>query len=76
MLRNHSETVCPIAGSSRGTHHSNVPRQSKQRQQSDSPIIEVHLPPRHAVAGGDGVRVMIVVPAFAAGQKRHPPVIG
>src|SRR5215510_10227436 len=36
---------------------------------------DVELVPGEAVAGGDGMRVMVVVPAFAEGQERHPPAV-
>jgi hypothetical protein len=38
-------------------------------------VVEIVLIPGEAVARGDGVSVLVVVPAFAAGQKCGPPQV-
>src|SRR5271168_2152221 len=38
--------------------------------------VEINFVPGEAVARGDGMRVVIVVPAFAPGYQRDPPAIG
>src|ERR1700723_3874321 len=45
-------------------------------QRPDDVPVEINLVPGEAVARGDGMRMMIVVPAFAPGYQRHPPAIG
>ena len=44
-------------------------------EQPNSPIVRIDLVPSKAVAGGDGVGVVVVVPAFAAGEQRNPPIV-
>jgi hypothetical protein len=41
----------------------------------DAVVVDVELVPGEAVAGADGMGVVVVVPAFAAGEKSDPPVI-
>ena len=45
-------------------------------QRADADPVDVELVPGQAVAGAGRVRVVVVVPAFAEGQQRHPPVVG
>ena len=42
-------------------------------QQPDAVVVDVDLVPGEAVAGADGVGVVVVVPAFAAGEQGDPP---
>ena len=55
--------------------HLNLLRQANLRQQPDAPEVGIDLVPGQAVARGHRMRVVVVVPAFAAGQQRHPPVV-
>src|SRR6202012_337087 len=41
----------------------------------DAVVVDVELIPGEAVASADGVGVVVVVPAFAAGQESDPPVV-
>ena len=41
----------------------------------DAVVIQVKLVPDKAVAGRNGVRMVIVVPAFAASKESDPPVV-
>ena len=50
-------------------------RQTELLEQPDPVVIGIKLVPLQAVAGGDGVSVMVVVPALAAGQQRDPPAV-
>src|SRR5580698_3647514 len=45
-------------------------------QRPDHVPVEINLVPGQAVPRGDGMRMMIVVPAFAPRYQRHPPAIG
>ena len=42
-------------------------------EEPDAVVVEVELVPGEAVAGADGVGVVVVVPAFAAGEQGDPP---
>ncbi len=42
-------------------------------EQPDAVVVDVELVPGEAVACADGVGVVVVVPAFAAGEERDPP---
>ena len=42
-------------------------------EEPDAVVVDVELVPDEAVARGDGVGVMVVVPAFAAGEQGNPP---
>ena len=44
-------------------------------QHPDAVPVEVDFIPRQAVARGNRMRMVIVVPAFAPGEERHPPAI-
>ena len=44
-------------------------------KRADAEPVEVELIPGQAVAGRHRMRVMIVVPALAEGEHRHPPVV-
>lgn len=44
-------------------------------EQPDTVVVDVELVPGEAVAGADGVGVVVVVPAFAAGEDGDPPVV-
>ena len=50
------------------THHLDVLSQAEQRQQLDSPVVEIYFPPGHTVACGHGICMVVIVPAFASGQ--------
>ena len=45
-------------------------------QRPDDVPVEINFIPGQAVARGNRMRVMIVVPAFAPGDQRDPPAIG
>src|SRR5271168_3248032 len=49
--------------------------QSELAQQPDAVVVDVELVPGQAVACADGVSVVVVVPALAAGQSCYPPVV-
>jgi hypothetical protein len=44
-------------------------------EEPDAVVVDVELVPFEAVAGADGVGVVVVVPAFAAGEDGDPPVV-
>lgn len=44
-------------------------------EEPDAVVIDVELVPGEAVARADGVGVVVVVPAFAAGEDSDPPVV-
>src|SRR5208283_4322291 len=44
-------------------------------EQPDSIVIGIDLVPGQSVARRDGVGMVIVVPAFAAGEERDPPTV-
>jgi hypothetical protein len=44
-------------------------------EEPDAVVVDVELVPFEAVAGADGMGVVVVVPAFAAGEESDPPVI-
>jgi hypothetical protein len=44
-------------------------------EEPDAVVVDVELVPLEAVARADRVGVMVVVPAFAAGEESDPPVI-
>src|SRR5277367_2710822 len=44
-------------------------------EEPDAVVVDVELVPSEAVARTDGVGVVVVVPAFASGEKRDPPVV-
>jgi len=41
----------------------------------DAVVVDVELVPGEAVSGADGMSVVVVVPAFAAGEHGDPPVV-
>ena len=45
------------------------------REEPDAVVVDVELVPGEAVARADGVGVVVVVPAFAAGEQSDPPVV-
>src|SRR5687767_3150862 len=53
-----------------------VPGQPQCLQRANADPVEVDLVPREAVTRAGRVRVMVVVPALAKRQQRHPPVVG
>src|SRR5580658_5897250 len=53
----------------------NLARETDLFEEPDAPEVGIDFVPAEAVAGGNGMRVMVVVPAFAAGEKSDPPVI-
>ena len=56
--------------------HLDVPRQAQPSQRADPNPVQVELVPGQAMTRRHRVGVMIVVPALAKGQQRHPPVVG
>ena len=44
-------------------------------EEPDAVVVDVELVPGEAVAGADGVGVVVVVPAFAAGEEGDPPAV-
>ena len=44
-------------------------------EQPDAVVVDVELVPGEAVTSADGVGVVVVVPAFAAGEDGDPPVV-
>src|SRR3984957_16131473 len=44
-------------------------------EEPDAVVVDVELVPGEAVTGADGVGVVVVVPAFAAGEESDPPVV-
>ena len=57
-------------------HFVNMPRQTKFLQRPDAIPVQVDFVPGQAVARGNGVRMMIVVPALAEREERDEKVIG
>src|ERR1700760_3831957 len=45
------------------------------RKHPDAVVVDVELVPCEAVASADRMSMMVVVPAFAAGEQSHPPVV-
>ena len=45
-------------------------------QRSDTEPVDIQLIPSETVANRARTGVVVVVPAFAKGQERHPPVVG
>jgi hypothetical protein len=52
-----------------------VPGQVEEAQRGDAVPVGVDLVPGEAVAGGLWVGVVVVVPAFAEGEKRDPEAV-
>jgi hypothetical protein len=44
-------------------------------EEPDAVVVDVELVPGEAVTGADGMRVVVVVPAFATGEESDPPVV-
>ena len=44
-------------------------------EQPDAVVVDVELIPGEAVTRADGMGVVVVVPAFAAGEQSDPPVV-
>ena len=44
-------------------------------EEPDAVVVDVELVPGEAVTSADGVGVVVVMPAFAAGQQGDPPVV-
>ena len=44
-------------------------------EEPDAVVVDVELVPGEAVTGADGMGMVIVMPAFAAGKDRDPPVV-
>jgi hypothetical protein len=44
-------------------------------EEPDAVVVDVELVPGEAVARADGVSMVVVVPAFPAGEERDPPVV-
>src|SRR5580692_8332574 len=55
--------------------HFNLLCQPQDAEQTNAQVVEVEFIPGHAVACRDGMRMMIVVPAFAAGEQGDPPQV-
>src|SRR6266567_8831324 len=55
--------------------HFDFAGEAEFRQDPDAPEVWVDLVPLEAMACGDGVGVVIIVPSFAAGEQGYPPVI-
>ena len=53
-----------------------VMRQSDGAQGRDHVPVGIDLPPAQAMARGAGMRVVIVVPAFAEGEQRDEEIVG
>ncbi len=51
-------------------------RQTELLQRPNAVPVHIHFIPAQAVPGGNRMGVMIVVPALAKGEKRHPPAVG
>jgi len=49
--------------------------QTQLAHDPDAVVVEIELVPDEAMTGRNGVRVVIVVPAFAAGKESDPPVV-
>ena len=45
------------------------------REQPDAVVVGVELVPGEAVTGADGMGMVVVVPAFTAGEEGDPPVV-
>ena len=50
-------------------------READLAEEPDAVVVDVELVPGEAVTGADGVGVVVVVPAFAAGEESDPPVV-
>src|SRR5271156_2487477 len=55
--------------------HFHVLGETHLLQQPNSVVVHVEFPPRQSVPYRDWMRMVIVVPSFATGQQRNPPVI-
>ena len=53
-----------------------VPREAADLERADANPVEIELVPRETVTRARRMGVMVVVPAFAEGQERNPPVVG
>src|SRR6476646_3137876 len=60
----------------RETRPLDVPRQAADLERPDANPVEIQLVPRETVTRARRMGVMVVVPAFAEGQERNPPVFG
>src|SRR6188472_3629312 len=49
--------------------------QAKRTQRADADPVQIELIPCESVTRGHRMRVMVVVPPFAEGDERHPPVV-
>jgi hypothetical protein len=49
--------------------------QAEFAEEPDAVVVDVELVPGEAVARADGMGVVVVVPAFAAGEESDPPVV-
>src|SRR6478735_2010834 len=52
-----------------------VPHHAERAEQLQGEPADVELVPRQAVASGDRVRVVVVVPALAEREERDPPAV-
>ena len=50
-------------------------RESDLAEYPDAVVVDVEFIPGKAVARADGMCVVVVVPAFAAGEQGNPPVV-
>ena len=49
--------------------------EAKLREKPDAVVVNIELIPLEAMARADWMGVVVVVPAFAAGKQRDPPVV-
>src|SRR5215212_240346 len=62
-----------VCGNGRLTYKLDVSGKPQQLKRADAPPVNVYLVPGQSVTRCGRVRVMVVVPAFAECQQRHPP---
>ncbi len=55
--------------------HFDVGGKAKLLHQPNAIVVNVELPPSEAVLHRNGMRMVVVVPAFSAGEQRNPPVV-
>jgi hypothetical protein len=58
------------------SHALNLRSEAKHLERPNAVPVHVYLVPLQPVTGGSGMRMVIVVPSFAKGQKGNEPVIG
>src|SRR5437879_3854083 len=74
-LENLGGEFCFVRGEEMGGDFAKVPDEAAPGEGFERVVGDVDFPPEEALASASHVMVMIVVPAFAEGQKGEKPVV-